>query len=476
MKRLLVTEPHHRQGSLFGEIVDWLLAPFLILWPLSMGVEYYLAYNVAAAAYDRELAESLVAISRQVGYDRGRVSVDMPPAAHAMFESRGNSAGLFQVRGLKNEIIDGNPRLPLIEFSADMEPRAVYFRDEQVDERPLRVAYMYTQVQGMPGAVLVQVAEAEDKRVKLAGDISSAVLTAQFVLLPLALLMVSFGLTKGIAPLDALRAKIRGRPPGDLSPIDLAEAPEEVRPFIQSINDLMARLEVSMRSQQRFVADAAHQMRTPLAGLKTQAELALRQRDAVGIEHAMRQIAFGADRASRLVNQLLALARADSRTPVALEAIDLGELTLEVTREWVAQAIERRIDLGVEGQTPGCLVDGNATLLHELLSNLIDNAIRYTAAGGRVTARVGRTPRGIELCVEDNGIGIEPKERELVMERFYRVLGTGSEGSGLGLAIVREIAALHGGSVSIDSGPGGHGTTVRVLFPAPARRPQIRVA
>jgi len=476
LKRLLVTEPHHRQGSLFGEIVDWLLAPFLILWPLSMGVEYYLAYNVAAAAYDRELAESVAAISRQVGFDRGRVLVDMAPAAHAMFESRGNSEGLFQVRGLKNEIIDGNSRLPLIEFSAEMEPRTVYFRDELVDERALRVAYTFAQAPGMPGAVLVQVAEAEDKRIKLAGDISSAVLAAQFVLLPLALLMVSFGLSKGIAPLDTLRDKIRSRPPGDLSPIDLAEAPEEVRPFIQSINDLMARLEGSMRSQQRFVADAAHQMRTPLAGLKTQAELALRQRDAEGIEHAMRQIAFGADRASRLVNQLLALARADSRAAVTLEPIDLGELTHEVAREWVARAIEKRIDLGVEGHAQGSVIDGNAALLHELLSNLVDNAIRYTEPGGKVTARIGRTPRGIELCVEDNGIGIDPKDRELVLERFYRVLGTGSEGSGLGLAIVREIAALHGGSVSVDAGPEGRGTAVRVLLPVAARRPQIRVA
>jgi two-component system sensor histidine kinase TctE len=242
------------------------------------------------------------------------------------------------------------------------------------------------------------------------------------------------------------------------------EAPEELRPFIQSINDLMARLEASLRAQQRFVADAAHQMRTPLAGLKTQAELALRQRNAANVEHAMRQIVAGADRASRLVSQLLALARADRDTPPAMEPLDLDALAHDTAREWVAKAMDRRIDLGVEGSETRLMIDGNVSLLHELLNNLIDNALRYTESGGRVTVRV-IAGDAATIEVEDNGIGITPAERELVFERFYRVLGTETEGSGLGLAIVREIARLHRASVQIDANPRERGTVVRINLP-----------
>jgi len=295
--------------------------------------------------------------------------------------------------------------------------------------------------------------------------------SAQFLILPLALLMVSLGLAKGIAPLNELRDKIRSRRPQDLSPIDPAEAPEEVRPFIHSINDLMERLDASLRAQQRFVADAAHQMRTPLAGLKTQAELALRQRDALGIEHTMRQIVVGADRAARLVNQLLALAHADSDVPALMARLDLDRLTLESARDWVARAMEKRIDLGFEAAQGPCYVEGNDVLLRELLSNLLDNAIRYTGAGGRVTARV-IAGDAITLEVEDNGIGIESVDRERVFERFYRVLGTETEGSGLGLAIVRSIAEVHRAQVMLDTNPKGRGTVVRVVFPRSRAEPQ----
>jgi two-component system sensor histidine kinase TctE len=205
--------------------------------------------------------------------------------------------------------------------------------------------------------------------------------------------------------------------------------------------------------------------------LKTQAELALRQRDALGIEHTMRQIVVGADRAAHLVNQLLALARADSDMPALMARLDLDRLALDVAREWVSRAMDRRIDLGFEAAQGPCYVEGNEVLLRELLANLFDNAVRYTGAGGRVTARViaGDT---ITLEVEDNGIGIGPSDRERVFERFYRVLGTETEGSGLGLAIVRSIAEVHRARVALDPSPQGRGTVVRIAFPRSRAEPQ----
>jgi len=466
------TEKQHRQTSLFGEILDWMLTPFLILWPISMAIEYSIAYSVAATAYDRELKDSLIVLSRQLSFDGGRLDFSLPPPALAMLQARGSDETMYQVRDLKNNVVAGDHRLPMVEFSADLEPRTTYFRDDHVgNSEDVRVAYMFAQIQGLTGAILVQVAETDARRVHLASEISSAVLSAQFLILPIALLMVSLGLAKGIAPLDELRQKIRDRKPQDLSPIDPAEAPEEVRPFILSINDLMARLDASLKAQQRFVADAAHQMRTPLAGLKTQAELALRQRDSLAIEHTMRQIVVGADRAARLVNQLLALALADSEAPAAMRRLDLDRLTLDVAREWVARAMEKRIDLGFEAAPAPCYVEGNEVLLRELLGNLIDNAIRYTGNGGRVTARViaGDT---VTLEVEDNGIGIDAPDRERVFERFYRVLGTETEGSGLGLAIVRTIAEVHRASVVLDPNPNGRGSVARVFFPRSRAEPR----
>jgi two-component system sensor histidine kinase TctE len=329
----------------------------------------------------------------------------------------------------------------------------------------IRVAYMFAQVPGMRGAVLVQVAESDNKRRRLASEIIGDVLAAQFFIVPIALLFVWLGLSRGVEPLHELQAGIRARAPDDLSPIDEANVPEEVRPLVRAFNELIARLDASLRAQSRFVSDAAHQMRTPLAGLKMQAEIAMRQRDPVNLQHAMRQIVASADRASHLVTQLLALARADVDAPRPLEPNDLDALARDVARDWVLRAQEREIDLGYEPPAAPAWVQGERLLLRELLNNLIDNALRYSRPGGRVTVRVtGGAEAALE--VEDEGIGIPEGERELVFERFYRVLGTDTEGSGLGLAIVRGIATLHGAQVALFPNPRGRGTLARVVFAA----------
>ena len=463
--RAFATPKQHRQPSLFLEILDWMLAPLMILWPISMALEYSMAYSVANTAYDRELRNELVVISRQITYGNGRVTLPPSAAAWRNLKSDEFSESTFQVRGLDNEVIEGEQALPNVEFQPDMEPERVYFRNDTLHQREVRVAYMFAQVRGLTGAVLVQVAETEEKRSLLASRIIGGVLAGQFVLLPLALVMVWLGLSKGIAPLEEMRNTIRGRKPHELSPIDPTDAPEEIRPFIDSINELMRRLSLSLQAQQRFVADAAHQMRTPLAGLKTQAEIALRQHDLEGIEQSMKLIAVGADRASRLVSQLLALARAESPAQAPMQRLGMHDLAEEVARDWVAKAQDKSIDLGYEpvAGAEAAMVEGDAVLLKEMIGNLIDNAIRYTRAGGIVTLRLGLSGESVNIDVEDNGIGISEGERDLVFERFYRVLGTGSEGSGLGLAIVRGIAELHHGSVNLLPAPAG--TVFRVTLP-----------
>jgi two-component system sensor histidine kinase TctE len=293
------------------------------------------------------------------------------------------------------------------------------------------------------------------------------------VILPLAILLVWFGLSRGLAPLHALQAHIRARRPDDLSPLEARRAPPEIEPLVTSFNDLLTRLEQNMELQKRFIADAAHQMKTPLAGLRTQAELALRQDASAEVHRSLEQIATSSEHAARLVTQLLALARAENRMSGQIfTPVEIGDVARSAVRDWVQAALAKQMDLGYEGpETPeeAIEVEGNPVMLREMLSNLIDNAIRYTPAGGRITVRVRRDDAAgmAHLEVEDTGMGIPAAERERVLERFYRILGREGDGSGLGLAIVREIATMHGGKLSIEdnvyqTSPRLAGTLVRV--------------
>jgi two-component system sensor histidine kinase TctE len=265
--------------------------------------------------------------------------------------------------------------------------------------------------------------------------------------------LVWFGLSRGVAPLNALQQRLRARRPDDLSPIDARAAPSEIAPLVTAINELLERLSATVQTQRRFVADAAHQLKTPLAGLRTQAEFALRDASAEEMQASLRQLVAGSERATRLVNQLLLLARAENPATVGLTTTDLNLLAYEQTTQWAPQALAIGIDLGFEEAGHPVLIAGNQILLAELLNNLIDNALRYTPRGGRVTVRVRGTDAAARLEVEDSGPGIAAQERERVFDRFYRVLGTPADGSGLGLAIVREIAQKHGARVGLADNP-----------------------
>jgi two-component system sensor histidine kinase TctE len=347
--------------------------------------------------------------------------------------------------------------------------RTVRFRDDIVRDEPVRVAWLWLAAEGddAESDALVQVAETLEQRQRLATEIIKGVLLPQFAILPLAVLLVWLALSRGIRPLEELQRRIRRRESTDLSPIAEHGVPEEVAPLVRAINDLLQRLDKSIAAQRHFLTDAAHQLKTPLAGLRMQAELAAREIDGgrgdpASMKHSLRQIAVSSQRAAHMVNQLLAMARAeDSGERLRNQWVDLGAVTRAVVRDFVPRAIERRIDLGYEGPEPIPAGDspaagatrlfGEPVLLSEMVRNLVDNALRYTPLGGTVTARVLPDPFGqvVVLQVEDTGPGIGAAERELVFQPFYRSLDTEVDGSGLGLAIVREVAQRHGGSVTV---------------------------
>jgi two-component system, OmpR family, sensor histidine kinase TctE len=477
--------------SLFGEILDWMLAPLLVLWPLSLALTWVVAQAIASKPFDRELAEVARALARQT-----QQTAPLSPASSQHRAALAQTAALllhdgednpsyYQVLGRRGELLAGDAALavPGDEASISSGEGGVRFRDDVVGDEAVRVAYLWlasaanTNNQG-----LVQVAQSLNKRSQLATEIIKGVILPQFVILPLAVVLVWFALARGIRPLAQLQQRIRQRPSNDLSAIAEGDVPDEVAPLVRAINDLLRRLDGSIATQRQFLADAAHQLKTPLAGLRMQAELAAREIDSgrgdpASMKHSLRQIALASQRASHMVNQLLAMARAEDGGQAHRQLqVDLAAVTRGVVRDFVPRAIERQIDLGYEGPEDkaggaATQVVGEPVLLGEMVRNLVENALQYTPEGGRVTARVllASGGGGLVLEVEDTGPGVAWAEREAVFQPFYRALDTQVDGSGLGLAIVREVARRHGGTVQVgDTHSGRPGALFTVRFAATA--------
>ena len=461
------------QRSLFGEILDWMLTPLLLLWPISLALTWLVAQGIANKPFDRALEFNVQALAQLITVQNQRASFNLPQPAREILRADDSDEVFYQVLGGKGELLGGERELPLPTDDEKGLPGEVRLRDDELRGVAVRVAYTWvklpiatTAATGTLQPALVQVAETREKRSVLATEIIKGVMLPQFVILPLAVLLVWLALARGLTPLHLLEQRIRRRRPDDLSPLDDKAVPMEVAPLVQSVNDLLTRLNDSIATQKRFLADAAHQLKNPLAGLRMQADLAQREGTSTDdLKKSLQQIGRSSIRATHTVNQLLALARAESGgIHISRQPCDLAQLTMEVVQDCVPRALEKRIDLGYEGVQPGApggLLDGNLTLLRELVRNLVDNAINYTPSSaerpGVVTARVLTDPFGgvLLLQVEDSGPGIAEAERELVFQPFYRTLGNEADGSGLGLPIVQEIARQHGATVTLeDTHPG----------------------
>lgn len=306
-----------------------------------------------------------------------------------------------------------------------------------------------------------------EERDALARQILLGELLPQLLLIVIAGLVVWHGVSRGLAPLERLRQALAARSHLDRSPLGDGGVPVEVRPLLLSINDLLSRLDRALTLQGRFIADAAHQLKTPIAALRTQLDVALRESEPARLRESVQAALPGLERLSRLASQLLSLARNEPEAAAGarLEPLDLNAFALAVATDWVPAALGRGIDLGFEEAGAAAMVRGDASRLREMLDNLIDNAVRYSRPGGRVTVRVRPGPAPA-LEVSDDGLAIPPGERQRIFERFHRLLGTAQEGSGLGLAIAQEVATLHGARIELRDDADGVGNTFSVLFPA----------
>jgi two-component system sensor histidine kinase TctE len=437
-----------------------MLIPLSVLLLVDALGSYWFATRLADRVYDGELMEIARELVLHVRRDGPTPTVDLESDAERTLLLDQVDTVYYAIRGPGGALLAGNAALAAGTAST---PTSTYM--SVVGGERVRVAEIRT-ANGTQVPVVVQVAETLNKRETLAREIMLDVILPQLALIVIAGILVWVGVAHGLAPLRTLQTAVAARSHLDLSPVDGTHAPAEVHPLLQSVNDLMARLNEVLSFQNRFIADAAHQLRTPVAGLKASIEVALREEDPAHARRSLAHLYTAVERMSRLVSQLLSLARNEPNTvrKLDLAPIDLSRLALDITMEWVPEAYKKDIDLGFEGSERTAMIDADAGRLRELLNNLLDNAIRYSRREGRVTVRVSADPTP-RVAISDDGPTIPSTERERIFERFHRLLGDHAGGSGLGLAIVREIATLHGATITLVDDSDGVGNTFTVTFP-----------
>ena len=451
--------------TLRGRLLVWLAIPLLLVLGLSIIADYRTAMSLANESYDRMLTATAFALGSRLERDEDdqRIELDLPPAAEAILRSEADESMLYAVLGEGGRLIAGDAGL-----AAVAQPEAIgatSLVDVRLNNQPFRLAQYTYATPGSRATILV--AETTFKRGRGAQKILSAVIWPNLLLIAVTLLLVFVVVRISLRPLDRLGALIDARGVNDLSPIPDQGIPGETRPLVRALNRMLIKLDAAGRAQQAFLSNAAHQLRTPLAGMLTQLDLAMNTFPPEA-QPRLERLQSAAQRLAHLTHQMLALSRSSQEARSAVEAdnraLDLGELFEDCASHFVDAAVKKDIDLGFEAD-PARVV-GSDWMLRELLANLIDNAIKYAPCGGHVTARCATDSAGQAwLEVEDDGPGIPAAAREKVFERFYRLAGSQTPGTGLGLAIVREVAQSHGAQIQLDSGVGGIGTRVRVVFP-----------
>ena len=439
--------------SIRSRLLAWLLMLFGAIWVLVTLVTYLEARHEVEELFDAQLAQS-AAVLAEIGLS----SLDTRGSSleQAVYGHPYEKKIAFQIWS--------NASLLLRSLNAPARPLAEVpgYSDRLLDGSKWRVFSLVLEDEPRH----IYVGERYDVRDELILQVTLDALYPLTLALPALALLIWLGIGRGLAPLTRIAAEVAARSPNNLEPVaGRASAPQEVQPLISALDDLFARLQSAFEWERRFTSDAAHELRTPLASLKIQAQVALRARDETQRRHALQQIIEGVDRSTRLVSQLLTLARLEPEAPAeVLVPVDLRELAAEVSDELTPLSRRKGIavDLGSDGAGS---VLGHPVALRVLIRNLMENAILYSPEGGKVEVSVVEDSDRLEIRVTDNGPGIAPEEVPLVFNRFYRGSSEpGVVGSGLGLSIVRRIAEIHGAEIRLDTAPGGRGLEVRVAF------------
>lgn len=451
--------------SIGQRLMLFLGAPLLAIMLVSAWADYSVARRMAVHAYDQGLVDAALALAARVAERDGRILVRLDASAIDILRADRADAVYFAVLDAGGRLVAGDAGLAPPVPAPEANPAMFDATHNGFRVRGVRYA-----LETEAGRVTVLFAETTAKREAAARTIFVAMLAPNLAMVVVTLALVLAAVRSGLAPLSRLRNDIEQRSARDLRPLSVEAAPPDILPLMNALNRLFSLLDSASKAQGQFVENAAHQLRTPLAALRTQLDLAATDTDAESRGARLQRIVEATDRLSRLVNRLLALARSEPAATLQsqMREIDLRALVENAASEFLDAAVARRIDLGFELQEAS--IEGIVWLVREMLGNLLDNAIAYTSEGGIVTVRTGRLDGRSFLEVEDNGPGIPADQRDRVFDRFYRLPGTSGHGSGLGLAIVREIAEAHRAEVTISTPASGTGTRIMAVFPPPGAR------
>ncbi|WP_199099623.1 sensor histidine kinase [Dyella sp. ASV21] len=454
-----------RPSSVHGRLLSYLLAPLLLLLVAGVAVDHHVIVSPIHSAFDHSLSRSALAIVARIhAMPDGELAVSLPKHPPPPLRAWEGEHFFYRVSRSDGGTLAGVDDLPLA--PDDHSEDGFSYADIQFRGEYVRVASYRTAEIGTP--LIVTVAETPIRRDRAVHRLDVAFLINDTIQMAAVLVIALIGIRIALRPLQRLSRQIAGRPPQVMSRLSTEHVPSEVLPVVESLNTLLGSVRDSVLSQQHFMANAAHQLRTPLTGLKAQLEVLGRETAGTALEDRIALLQGGVDRLAHTANQLLTLARAEPSAHRAshFAPVDLTHLVSEVIDSVLDRALAHGIDLGADAQP--AQVSGVYWLLHELLINLIDNAIRHTPEGGNITVRCGVENQHAFLEVDDSGSGIPLDERDKVRERFYRGAGSPPDGCGLGLSIVDEVARVHGGQLTILDGSSGGGTRMRIDFPPPA--------
>ena len=453
----------NKNRSLKAEMLFRLIIPLILFVILDGILSYFVTLHYVDEAYDRWLLDSAESLIQEIKVREGKVSIDLPDVALEIFKCDEGDKTYFKITSSTNEVLAGDQSVPEPKKLKTDWSKPIFFNDKMYGES-VRIVSMLITIDASSTKAYIHVAETLNKRRAMMIDTLLADVIPQIILILLTSIYLLTGLTKGLKPLHLLANKIAQRSSRDLSPIPEQLVFLEVRTLTNTINELLEAHTQAIANQQRFIANAAHQLRTPLAGLKLQAERALREKDIAAMKPALQQIQNSADRMSHLTTQLLVLAKSELiNGTYELVPVNLHQLAKHVCMEWVPKALNKGMKLAFESLDDELYVQGDEVLLRELLINLIDNAMNYSGINGNIIVKLNSNPRTC-LTVEDDGVGIPESETNKIFERFYRIPSSTGNGCGLGLAIVKEIADLHNARIQLKKSEFKSGTRIDLIF------------
>jgi two-component system sensor histidine kinase TctE len=445
-------------SSISRQLILWLTIPLLLVALCGALVHYFNDVAPGVLGSDRRLKEAANALMAHVVVTQDHIALDPNPDRKPALPNADSIK--YALRDSQGHLIAGDAQLPAVTMSSQTSQ---LYAMTQIDHRSLRT--LTTRFDTRAGVIAITVADTRGTTEPQARLGFMSTLLWDFVQLDVTLVLVWVGIQFGLRPIRRLRDEIGNRSPLDLRPIVETSVPREIAPLVVTLNRLFGMLRTSVQSQQQFIANTAHQLRTPITGMQAQLGLLIAEPAAQPVKARLMTLQEGVKQLAHSANQLLTLARADSAANISVknQAVDLQTIVTEVVAKFFDRALQSDIDLGADAKSASIIAD--PSLLDDLLSNLVDNALKYTPAGGSVTVSAGRSNGRAFLAVEDSGAGIPEGERQRVRQRFYRMPNSRGHGSGLGLAIVDEIAGLYDGSMTIGVGSNGLGTRVSIQFP-----------